>query len=134
MSAAVMLAFVGLISMTEVQRFVPWATNILGLFAAAIIGGLLLALMSPRAVWLMGLASTLSVLIFSAFWTYSTWRLVGAVFSLADPVTSNLLILYLVPRGLILFFTTILGGLLTVIIVHSVRPDFETADERNSSA
>lgn len=123
MSAAVMFAFVGLISMTEVQQFVPWATNILGLFAAAIICCLLLVLMSPRAVWLMGLASTLSVIIFSAFWTYCTWRLVGAVFSLTDPVTSNLLILYLVPRGLILFFTTIAGGVLTVITVRFVWPD-----------
>lgn len=134
MAVAIILAFVGLVSITEVQRFVPWATNIMGLFVAAIICCLLLVLMSPRAMMLMGLASTLSVLIFSAFWTYSTWRLVGAVFSLADPVTLNLLILYLVPRSLILFFTAIAGGALTVIAVRFVRPDFDAADGRNSPA
>lgn len=127
-SVAVMLSFVGLISMTEVQRFVTWTTNILGLFAAAIICGILLALMSPRAAWLMGLASTLSVFIFAAFWIYSTLALVGAVFSLADPVTSNLLILYLFPRSLILFIATILCGVLTVISVQGLLPDSEAAD------
>lgn len=133
-SVASLLSFVGLISMTEMQRFVPWATNIFGLCAVAIMCGLLLALISPRAVWLMGLASTLSVLIFAAFWTYSTWMLAGAVFSLTDPVISNLLILYLLPRSLILFVASSISGILMVISVQSLLPDVEALDKGNSAA
>ena len=122
-SVAITLSFAGLVSMTEVQRFVPWTTNMFGLITTAILSGLLLALMSSRAAWLIGLASALSVIIFSAFWIYSTWLLVGAVFSLSDPVTSNLLIVYLFPRGMILFVVSGLSGVLTALSVQFLLPD-----------
>lgn len=82
----------------------------------------------------MGLASTLSVLIFTVFWTYSTWMLAGAVFSLTDPVTSNLLILYLFPRGLILFVASSICGILTAIGIQFLLPVAEATDKRNPVA
>ena len=66
-AAAFVVAYAGLTSVSDVRDYVSWPAELVGLSIVSALCGGLLALIDRKAIWLMSLASVLSVLIFGSF-------------------------------------------------------------------
>ncbi len=121
-AVAAVLAYVGLISLTDMRDYVPWPANMLALSLAAALCGMLLALAEPKALLLSTIAPFISVPIFGAFWALATWMLLGPQLSFADLILSDLVLLYIVQRGFLLVAPTFVFGLLGALGVQLLLP------------
>jgi hypothetical protein len=122
-AAAVVLAYVGIVAVTEVRDFALWPASLawLGVFAA--ICGALLALISDGAAWSIVVASVLAVMIFAGLWSYIFWLFLGEFVSLLEIIVSNLFIFQVLPRSAVVLITTVLLGLLGVVAATIFLPD-----------
>lgn len=111
-AAALVVAYLGLISITEVGDYVSWSVGLLGLSLAAALCGLLLALIDEQAIRLMSIASVLGMLIFGGLWSIASWALLGEQFTFVELILSDLVFSYVLRRGLLLGLITILFGLI----------------------
>ena len=118
-AAAIVLAYVGTIAVTEVQNFALWPFDMrwLGVFSA-VCGGLL-ALICDDAIRSMVAASGLAVLIYVGLWGYTLWSFLGDYFSPFELMVSNLFILQVLPRSAVIFGTAVLVGLLAIVVVKT---------------
>jgi hypothetical protein len=122
-AASCALAYVSIASVTEVQRFAAWPVDPKWHFVCAFICGVLLTLISDAAVGLMFLASVLSILIYIGVSGYLFWRFFGEYFGLFELITGNLFISVVLPRSMVMFFPSILLGIVGVLITMFVVPD-----------
>jgi len=122
-AAAIVLAYVGTVAVTEVQDYSWWSANLAWLVAFSVVCGALLALIGRSAVWSMTAASGLAVLIFVAVWDYTLWSFLGDYFSPLELMVSNLFILQVLPRSAVIFGTTFFAGLLAIVAVTTFVPD-----------
>ncbi len=122
LAVASILAYLGLITLSDIGGYVPWQANMLVLSTGAVLSGIVLALAEERAMLLQLIASLLSVLLFGGFWTYATWGLLGGFVPLFELLLSDFVLLYTLQRGFLLVGPGIVFGLLGVIIVHLLLP------------
>lgn len=122
LAVAAILAYLGLISLSDIGGYVPWQADMLVLSIGAVLSGTVLALAEERAMVLQLIASLLSVPLFGAFWTYATWGLLGGFVPLLELLLSDFVLLYTLQRGFLLVGPGIVFGLLGVIIVHLLLP------------
>lgn len=122
LAVAAILAYLGLISLSDIGGYVPWRADMLVLSIGAVVSGAVLALAEKRAILLQAIASLLSALLFGAFWTYATWGLLGGFVPLLELLLSDFVLLYTLQRGFLLVGPGIVFGLLGVIIVHLLLP------------
>jgi len=122
-AAAVVLAYVGIVAVTEVRDFALWSANLTWLGVIAAICGALLALVSEGAVWSIVVASVLAVLIFAGLWSYIFWSFLGEYFSFLELIVSNLFIFQVLPRSALILITTLLLGLLGTVAATILLPD-----------
>ena len=122
-SVALVLAYVGLTSLSDIRDYAPWPANLLGLSLVSVLCGSLLALIDQKALSLMSFASVLSVLIFGSFWSLASWSLVRVQVSLLELILSDLVFLYVAQRGALLFAVSILFGLIGATGMQILLPD-----------
>jgi hypothetical protein len=122
-AAAIVLAYVGTVAVTEVQDYSWWSANLAWLTAFSVVCGALLALIGRNAVRSMTAASGLAVLIFVAVWYYTLWSFLGDYFSPLELMVSNLFILQVLPQSATIFGTTFFAGLLAIVAVMIFVPD-----------
>ena len=122
LAVAAILAYLGLISLSDIGGYVPWQADMLVLSIGALLSGTVLALAEKRAFLLQVIASLSSVLLFGAFWTYATWGLLGGFVPPLQLILSDFVLLYTLQRGFLLVGPGIVFGLLGVIIVHLLLP------------
>ena len=126
-AAAVVLAYVGTVTVSEVRDFALWQASLawLGVFAA--ICGVLLALTSDGAVWSIAVASVVAVLIFAGLWSYILWSFLGEYFSYFELIVSTPFISQVFPQSFVILITTVPLGLLgvaaaTIFVPNRYRP------------
>ncbi|MDE0462848.1 MAG: hypothetical protein OXH93_10585 [Caldilineaceae bacterium] len=122
LAVASILAYVGLISLSHIQNYVPWPADMLALSLVAAICGALLAAAESRAILLFTLAAILSVLLFGGFWAYASWALLRGQLPALDLLFSDYVFTYTVQRGFILVAPSIVFGLLGVFGVQLLLP------------
>ena len=122
-AAALVLAYVGAVSVSKVRDFAPWPANLLWLSVVSVICGVLLALSSDGAVRSIVVASVVAVLIFGGLRSYMVWTLLGQYVSLSDLVLSDLVLLYVIQRGLLMLLVSALFGLLGAVVTLVFLPD-----------
>lgn len=122
-AAALVLAYVGTVTVSEVRDFALWPAGLVWLGVFAVICGALLALISDGAVWAIVLASVLAVLIFAGLWSYILWSLLGEYFSLFELIVSTLFVSQVFRQSVVLLITTIPLGLLGVAAATIFVPD-----------
>ena len=105
LAVAAILAYLGLISLSDIGGYVPWRADMLVLSIGAVVSGTVLALAEKRAILLQAIASLLSALLFGAFWTYATWGLLGGFVPLLELLLSDFVLLYTLQRGFLLVGT-----------------------------
>ena len=111
---AAILAYMNLISLSDIRGYVAWPADMLTLSLTATLCGILLALVEENATLLLAMASVLSVLFFGGFWGYATWALLGKQTSFVELIFSDLVFLYTVQRGALLIALSLIFGLLGV--------------------
>ena len=121
-AVAAILAYLGLISLSDVGGYVTWSSDMLTLSIVAVLCGVLLALAEEKSIPLLVIASALSLLLFGVFWAYATLGLLGNYLTLFELILSDLVLLYTLQRGLFLVGTSMVFGLLGVIIVQLLLP------------
>lgn len=121
-AAALIVGYMGLISVSEVGDYVPWSAGFLGLGIAAALCGILLALIDEQAIRLMSMACVLGVLIFGGFWSIASWALLGEQISFLELVLSDLVFSYVLRRGILLLLISILFGLLGTVGMQIILP------------
>jgi len=126
-AAAIVLAYVGTVAVTEVQNYALWPFDIGWLSAFSAVCGVLLALVCDNAIRSMIAASGLAVLIYVGLWDYTLWSFLGDYFSPFELMVSNLFILQVLPRSAVIFGTAVLVGLLAVVVVGVVQGSREGA-------
>lgn len=117
-AVAAILAWLGLISLSDLGGYVPWQTDMLAFSLGAALCGVVLALAEERAALLLVIASLLSVPLFGGFWAYAAWGLLGGFVSPLQLLVSDYVLLYTLQRGLLLVGLGIVFGLFGVIIVQ----------------
>ena len=99
-AAATVMAYMGIASLTDVQEFTILPTNLLILSLASVICGVLMAISSDSAAWLIMAASALAFLIFGGIWSYIVWLLLsGGVIPYIEIALSDYVLLYVAQRG-----------------------------------
>ncbi len=121
-AAAAILAWLGLISLSDLGGYVPWQTDMLALSLGATLCGVVLALAEEKVALLLVIASLLSVPLFGGFWAYAAWGLLGGFVPPLQLLVSDYVLLYTLQRGLFLVGLGIVFGLFGVIIVQLVLP------------
>ena len=122
-AAAIVLAYLGLVALSEVKRFAPFAADTNWLIVGAFICGVLFALISDRAIESMFLAAVLAVIVFIGIWGFFFWRFFGAYFSLFELMISNRFFAEVFPRTLLMFSLSTIVGIIAAVIVMLVIPD-----------
>jgi len=123
MAAALVLAYLGTFSMSQVREFAPLPANVLWLGVASVVCGVLLALTDAGAARLIVVAAALAVLIFGGLWSYIAWALLGQHFSLFELIRSDIVFLYVVRQGAVMFIASAPFGLLGAVAVRAFLPD-----------
>ena len=125
-AAALVLAYGMAATVSPVRDFAPWPSDLFWLCVISVICGVLLGLTSSEAGWSMiAAASILAILIFTAIRSYIVWQLVGKQISLSlfDLVMSDLVFLYVIQRGLILFMASAIFGLIGAVFASIILPE-----------
>ena len=123
-AAAVAMAYMGLVSLTQMQDFAVWSGSLFWLSVVSVICGVLMALSSDSAAWLITAASVLAFLIFGGIWSYIVWSLLsGGVIPYIEIALSDFVLLYVAQRGAILFLVSLIFGLMAAIAVLAFVPD-----------
>ena len=115
LAAGVVLAYAGTVAVTGMRDFALWQVNFLWVCALAVICGTLLALISDNALWSMVFASVMAALTLAGLWSYILWSFLGEHISYFELLTSNLFMLYVVPRSAMVFLGTMPLGLVAII-------------------
>jgi hypothetical protein len=121
-AAAVILAYMGLISLSHLRDYVAWPADMLALSIVAALCGMLLALAESKALHLYLIASVVSALLFGGFWAYATWGVLGSSIPLVELLFSDLVLLYAVQRSFLLVTPCLVFGLLGVLGVQLLLP------------
>ena len=125
-AVALVLAYGMAATLPPVRDFAPWPFDLFWLSVTSVICGVLLGLTSSEAGWSMiAAASILAILIFTAIRSYIVWQLVGQQISLSlfDLVLSDLVFLYVIQRGLILFMASAIFGLIGAVFASIILPE-----------
>jgi hypothetical protein len=122
-AAAVVLAYVGTVTVSEVRDFALWPAGLIWLSVFAVICGVLLALISDGAGWSIVMASVLAVLIFAGLWSYIFWAFLGKYFSYFELIVSTPFISQVFRQGFVILITTVPLGLLGVAAATIFVPD-----------
>jgi len=123
-AAAVIMAYIGITSLTEVQDFAVWSGNLFWLSVASAVCGALMAVSSDRAAWQMVAASVLACLIFGGIWSYIVWALLsGGVIPYIEIALSDFVLLYAIQRGAILLMISLFFGLMAAVAVLTFVPE-----------
>ena len=126
-AAALILALVDIVSVSSMRDFVPWSGSLVWMVVISIICGVLLALISPRAAWMIVAASVVAVLVFASLWSYTSWVLLEPYISLldlsvSDVILSDMVILYVSSRGAVMFMSNAAFGLLGAVATLAFLP------------
>ena len=121
-AAAVILAYMGLISLSHLRDYVAWPADMLALSIVAALCGMLLALAESKALHLYLIASVVSPLLFGGFWAYATWGVLGNSIPFVDLLFSDFVLLYVVQRSFLLVAPCLVFGLLGVLGVQLLLP------------
>jgi hypothetical protein len=121
-AAAVILAYMGLISLSHLRDYVAWPADMLALSIVAALCGALLALAESEALHLYLIASVVSALLFGGFWAYATWGVLGNSIPFVDLLFSDFVLLYVVQRSFLLVAPCLVFGLLGVLGVQLLLP------------
>ncbi len=122
-AAAIILAYMATVAVTEVRHFALWAGNSTWLCICALFCGVLLALISDGAARLLAVASVLAVLILAGLWSYIFWSLLGEYVSLSEFFISDIFFLKVLPQCIVVFMMIFLSGLLGVMAVTIFVPE-----------
>jgi hypothetical protein len=122
-AAAVILAYVGTVTVSEVRDFALWPASLVWLSVFAVICGGLLALISDGAVWSTVVASVLAVLIFAGLWSYIFWSFLGEWFPYSELIVSTPFISRVFRQSFVILITTIPLGLLGAVAATIFPPD-----------
>lgn len=122
LGGAAIMAYMGLISLSEIRGYVAWPVDLLGVSVAAALCGIVLALAEENAALLLAMASAVSFLLFGGFWAYASWALVGNQVPFFELVLSDLVLLYSIQRGGLLMVPSLAFGLLGVLVVQLFLP------------
>jgi hypothetical protein len=115
LAAALVMALVSLIALSDVRVIVPGQPGALWICSAGFLCGLLLAFASDRPFVAMGLAIALAAILFGIAWTAIVWTLLGRdAFTFIEVGLSDLVSLYLMPRALLMLLLGGLSGLVAV--------------------
>ena len=123
LAAALVVAYMGAVSISQVRDFAPWPANLAWLSFFSAICGVLLALSNDRAAQSMVVASGLAVLIFAGIWSYILWALLGEHISLIDLILSDFMFLYVIRLGFLIFLVSVFCGLLGTVVALTLFPD-----------
>jgi hypothetical protein len=121
-AAAVILAYMGLISLSHLRDYVAWPADMLALSIVAALCGALLALAESEALHLYLIASVVSALLFGGFWAYATWGVLGSSIPFVELLFSDLVFFYAVQRSFLLVTPCLVFGLLGVLGVQLLLP------------
>ena len=122
-AAALVLAYLGAVSISQVGDFAPWPANKAWLSIFSSMCGVLLALSNERPAQSMVVASALAVPIFAGVWSYILWTLLGQQISFIDLILSDFMLLYVIRLGVLLFIVSVLFGLLGTVVALTLIPD-----------
>ena len=122
-AAAVVLAYVGTVTVSEVRDFALWQASLGWLGVFAVICGVLLALISDGAVWSIVVASVLAVLIYAGLWSYIFWSLLGEYFSYSELIVSTPFISQVFRQSFVILITSVPLGLLGMAAATIFLPD-----------
>lgn len=114
-AAAVVLAYVGTVTVSEVRDFALWPAGFVWLSVFAVVCGGLLALISDGAAWSIAVASVLAVLILAGLWSYIFWSFLGEYFSYFELIVSTPFISQVFRQSFVILITTVPLGLLGVV-------------------
>lgn len=119
---AAILAYMGLISLSDVRDYVAWPLSLLELSIAAALCGILLAMAEENAIRLLAMASVLSAVLFGGFWVYASWALLGQRIPFVELILSDLVFLYIIQRAALLITSSLVFGLLGAVCVQIFLP------------
>lgn len=122
-AAAIILAYMATVAVTEVRNFALWSGNSTWLCICALVCGVLLALISDSAARSLAVASVLAVLIFAGLWSYIFWSLLGEYVSFFEFFISDIFFLQVLPQCMVVFGMIFLSGLLGVMAVTIFVPE-----------
>ena len=122
-AAAVVLAYVGTVTVSEVRDFALWPAGLVWLSVFAVICGVLLTLTSDGAIWSIVVASVLAIVIFAGLWSYIFWSFLGEYFSYFELIVSTAFISQVFRQSLVILITTVPLGLLGVVAATIFLPD-----------
>ena len=125
-AAALVLAYGMAATVPPVHDFAPWPSDLIWLTVLSVICGALLGLTNSEAGWVMiAAASVLAILFFTAIRSYIVWQLVGRQVSLSlfELVLSDLVFLYVIQTGLILFMISAIFGLIGAVLASVILPE-----------
>ncbi len=115
LAAALILALVSLITLSDVRAIIPGQPGAIWLCSAGFLCGILLAFVAERPFVSISLAVGSATILFGLTWTTIVWTLLGrGSFSFIEVGLSDLVSLYLMPRALLMTLLTELPGLVAV--------------------
>ena len=123
LAAALVLAYLGAVSISQVRDFAPWPANLAWLSFFSAMCGILLAISNDRAARSMVVASALAVPIFAGIWSYILWALLGEYISFFDLILSDFMFLYVIRLGALIFVVSTFFGLLGTVLALTIVPD-----------
>lgn len=122
LAVAAILAYAGLISLSDIRDYVAWPADMLALSVVAALCGVLLAMAESKAIFLFIWAAILGVTIFGSIWAYATLALLSGQLPTVDLLLSDLILLYVIQRGFLLVAPSLVFGLLGVLSVQYLLP------------
>lgn len=122
-SAALVLTYVSVSTLSEVRDFSLWAGSLEWLAIAALVCGLLLALVGEGNAWSIVAASVLSAFLFAGVWHYILWSFLGEYISFFEVGLSNLFILQVLPRCALILIIAAPLGLVGFVTATILLPD-----------
>ena len=114
-AAALVLAYVDTVTVSEIQDFALWQAGFVWIGVFAVGCGVLLALINEDAIWPAVVAPALAVLIFAGVWSYVFWSFLGEYFSYFELLLSTPFLSQVLPQGIVILVTTVPMGLLGIV-------------------
>ena len=122
-ATALVLTYVSISTLSEVRDFSLWAGSLEWLAVAALVCGLLLALVGGGNASSIVAASVLSAFLFAGVWHYILWSFLGEYISFFEVGLSNLFILQVLPRCALILIITAPLGLVGFVAATILLPD-----------
>ena len=122
---AMSIAYLGMATVPPMRNFAPMPATLWIVILFSAIGGFLLVFVTSRAPQSMAIASLLAMLFFAGIRAYVVgWRLSQFIsFTFFELIFSDSVFLYTMHRGLFLFLSSGLMGIMGAVVGIMVIPD-----------